>query len=330
MASEDSKSETKSETSTIICPLKSTISPTSQRAFNWILRNPLGIGSSRVVLLHVAPSKKKRSDGELILKSFLKDSDRHRELKFTFETALLEVDKHGVGHTIKAYCRDIGPLLLVVGDASKRSPLRNYFCECDCYCPVVFVKSEFNPTQSQNKDNRYEHLAVGVSENEHSQNGFQFLLENLSIAKTSQLVVVHVVTNKETKPIGRDFLASFKPFCKGRPYAIRSALVYARKERTIPGGLATFCRDRKVEILSISPKPQGGKKARVGGKIMTQCMENVACDILIFKNERTQPVGGGIGFVPKLGAIGPRLSSKWISVGDSAENVDESEDSGYT
>jgi len=153
------------------------------------------------------------------------------------------------------------------------------------------------------------------------------LLKNIRIPKTSQVVVVHVVTNKTDKTSGRDYLSSFKPQCKGKPYAIRSALVYARKEKTIPGGISTFCRERKVQLMCLSPKPQGGKKARAGGRIVSLCMDSVSCDILVFKDEHTQAgekVEGGGGFSPLV----PRLSSRWLNVDDSTELTDSMDDMG--
>jgi len=317
--SEESKGETQG---TIVCAVKGS-SPTSQRTFNWAVRNPLGLAVSQIIVLHVA-NKKKKSEGEQVVKNFLRET--HSETKFTLKTAVLEVDKHGVGHTIKAYCRDLCPLVLVVGDSMKRSALRAYLSECDSYCPVVLAKSDL-----QDSKKGYEHIAIGVADNPHSNNGFQFLLKNIRIPKTSQLVVVHVVTNKTDKTSGRDYLSSFKPQCKGKPYAIRSALVYARKERTIPGGIATFCRERKVELMCLSPKPQGGKKARAGGRIVSLCMDTVSSDILIFKDEHTQEAGekveGAGGFSPRMQLV-PRLSSRWLNVDDSTELTDDVDDVG--
>jgi len=203
----------------------------------------------------------------------------------------VEVDKHGLGHTVKAYCREHAPLLLVVGDDQKKSALRTYFAECDCYCPVLFARLDTDSKKG------YEQVAVGVSRNPYSNSGFSFLLKNVLLPKNSQLVVVHVVTEKPEKTPGRDYLASFKPQCKGKPYAIRSALVYARKERTIPGGIITFVRDRKVELMCLSPKPQGGKKLRAGGKIMSTCMESVMSDFMVLKDDRTlQNLEGASGY----------------------------------
>jgi len=140
--------------------------------------------------------------------------------------------------------------------------------------------------------------------------------------------VVHVVTEKNEKTPGRDYLANFKPQCKGKPYAIRSALVYARKEKTIPGGAITFVRDRKVELMCLSPKPQNGKKARVGGKIMSLCMDNMISDMLIIKDDRTlQNLDGASGYAhaPKL-AMAQRLSSRWLNIDDGRTELEDEQD----
>jgi len=263
------------------------------------------------------------------MKIFGKEGESYGDGKFTLNTKVLEVDKFGIGHTIKAYCKEISPLLLVVGDSLKKEPLRNYLAECDNHCPVLFVKSEFSLSQDRKIDTRYQHIASGVARNPYSDNAFNFMLKHINIAKSSQLVVVHVVTTKDDKPGGREYLSSFKPLCKGKPYAIRSALVYARKEKTIPGGLATFCRDRKVELMVVGPKPQGGKKARAGGRITALCMDFIECDLLVYKDERTMEGQKESGFVPpKLGTIGPRLSSKYLVVSDSEAADEESEEFG--
>jgi len=192
--------------------------------------------------------------------------------------------------------------------------LKTYFAECDCQCPVLFAKSDWSlPSADLKSDTRYEHIAIGVAENAHSDSGFKFLLDQLRISKPSELVVIHVVLNREDKPLARGYLESFKPLCKGKPYPVRSALVYARKDKSIAGGLTTFSRDRKLDLMCISPKPQGGKKARVGGKTLSHCLVNLFCDFLIFKDERTMADG-------TFELLKSRPSSKWLTVDEFPES----------
>jgi len=302
--------------------VKHSTSKSSQKAVSWIFRNPLGLSSLRIILLNVVVRKRK-SEGEQILKYFKAQVESFATVcKFSLKTQLIESDRHGVGHTIKAYSREVAPTLLVVGD-SRKSQLRTYLTECDCHCPLILVKSDLPvPSQEDMKlDSKYTNVAIGVHANPHSDNGFKFLLQTMNIPKTSQLVVVHVVVDKDDKPFGREFLASFKPFCQGKQYAIRSALVYARKEKTIPGGLTTFSRDRKVDLMCIAAKPQGGKKARAGGKVVTQCVEQIACDIMIYKDDRTHSVDKHAGFAPPPARLQTRNSSKWISVSDLSDST---------
>jgi len=107
----------------------------------------LGFNVTQVVLLHVV-AKKKRTEGEQVAETFKKEGERSGT-SFTFKGVVLEADKHGLGHTIKAYCREIAPLVLVVGDAQRKTALRTYFAECDSYCPVLFARID---ADSKKKD----------------------------------------------------------------------------------------------------------------------------------------------------------------------------------
>jgi len=263
----------------VVC-IKTASSKSSQKALHWAFRNPLGLKNLSILVLHVF-QKKRREDGELVLSQLAK---RNAESKINYKTELVEVDRHGIGHTIKAYCREVGTKLLVIGDSFRKTPLRSYLAECDCFCPVIFVRSD----SPQGEDNsRYANIAVGVTQQQCSLDGVKWLLENIEIPKPSQVVLCHVVTHRDEKAEGREFLNSFKPDCKGKRYAIRSALVYARKEKTVSGGFQTFVHERKIELAFLSPKPQGGKKARAGGKITNHCLDSFLCDILLYKDQTT-------------------------------------------
>jgi len=289
-------------------------SKSSDRAFDWVLADPLGFGVVNVVLIHVS-KKKERERGEVLMKAFA-DRVKPYGKKFVVETKWLELDRHGVGHTIKAWLRDDGPHMFVAGYGHKE--LNEYFATADTWCPVVLVKSEMHP--APDKDLRYENVAIAQSSNKHSEHGFAWLLERMKISKDSQLVVCHVVLEKEDKPKAREFLASFKPRCEGKHFIIRSALIYAKKERTTHGGLKSFCemKDKPVGLMVISPRPaeHGKSKTRVGGGTTLASIDILPCDLLYFKDERTQAADLEQGYVSSRRSSLRRTSSTWLNVND--------------
>jgi len=299
-----------------VCALVAiTESTNSERALNWVLADPAGFGTVSILLVHTSKRKDKDA-GERLLSSF---ADRCRPFnRVSVETKWLETDRHGVGHTIKIYCKEEGPHLLVAGYSDKQLELMQYFTTADTWCPVLLVKSSLEASPSKPSP-RFATVGAAQDNSKHSELAFKWLLSRLSIPKKSQFVVCHVVLAQDDKPKGREFLAAFKPLCEGRPYIIRSALIYAKREKTVSGGLKSFCemKEQSVELMVLAPKPERGAKSktRVGGAITLECIENMPCDVLVYKDEQTQTAEGQHGYVARLAApFVKRASIKWLSI----------------
>eukprot|EP00457_Paulinella_chromatophora_P006013 gb/GEZN01006031.1/.p1 GENE.gb/GEZN01006031.1/~~gb/GEZN01006031.1/.p1 ORF type:complete len:499 (-),score=88.92 gb/GEZN01006031.1/:223-1575(-) len=282
----------------VICAIKDTEPRgSSTAAFNWLLNDPMDLGKINLTLITIGKSRQKE-----VYLEFLRDLKKRAQSygeRFVVTINFREEDWHGVGHTMKVFLKERAPELLVVGKG-RNQVMAEYWSTCDSPCPVVMVKSRL-PTPSPDRENTrfyYKNVALTASpRNKHVINSFHWMVAKMDMKHAAQMIVVHVVTSSEAKASGREYINTFRPLAKGLPFLVRSALVCASKDRTIEGGLKSFIKlkDQPVDLCVVSPKPadfgEGRSKTRVGGAITAYCVDNLQCDILIFKDSRTRSFG---------------------------------------
>lgn len=282
----------------VICAIKdSSARGSSIACFNWLLNDPMDLGKINLTLVTVGKSRKKEEYLE-----FLRDLKKRVQSfgdRFVVTVNFLPEDWHGVGHTMKVFLKEQKPELLVVGKG-RNNLLAEYWSTCDSPCPVVMVKSRLPPPDPEREKTRFFYKNVALTaapHNKHVINSFHWMVAKMDMKHAAQMIVVHVVTSNEAKVGGRAYIDTFRPLAKGLPFLVRSALVCASKDRTIEGGLRSFVKlkDQPVDLCVVSPKPadfgEGQSKTRVGGAITAYCVDNLACDILIFKDTRTRSFG---------------------------------------
>lgn len=282
----------------VICAIKdSNPKGSSIAAFNWLLNDPMDLGKINLTLVTVGKTRKKEEYLE-----FLRDLKKKIHTfgdRFVVTVNFLPEDWHGVGHTLKVFIKEQKPELLVVGKG-RSGLLAEYWSTCDSPCPVVMVKSRLPAPDPDRDQTRFYYKNVALTaapHNKHVINSFHWMVAKMDMKHAAQMIVVHVVTSNEAKVGGRAYIDTFRPLAKGLPFLVRSALVCASKDRTVQGGLRSFVKlkDQPVDLCVVSPKPadygEAASKTRVGGEITAYCVDNLACDILIFKDARTRTYG---------------------------------------
>eukprot|EP00808_Paulinella_micropora_P019777 g44844.t1 len=243
-------------------------------AFNWLLNDPMDLGKINLTLVTIGKSRKKDEYLE-----FLRDLKKKAQLfgeRFVVTVNFLEEDWHGVGHTMKVFLKERAPELLVVGKG-RNVIMSEYWSTCDSPCPIIMVKSRLPAPDPDRENTRFYYKNVALTaapKNKHVINAFHWMVAKMDMKHAAQMIVVHVVTSSEAKQGGREYINTFRPLAKGLPFLLK---------------------DQPVDLCVVSPKPaelgEGRSKTRVGGLITAFCVDNLACDILIFKDSRTRSFG---------------------------------------
>eukprot|EP00808_Paulinella_micropora_P007665 g64406.t1 len=298
-------------------------SRSSVSAMNWVLNNPLNFEHWSVTVISAA----KKKDTGVVKTMFEAYSKTFSELhpSTSIECKCLPVDKFGIGHTVKAFCRQVKPTLLVVG-ASKdkndkdKTALRDYWRTCDSFCPVLVVKTEWlAPVVGHSW--HHQRVMLAQAPTLHCDHAFSFLGKFIRLREPqNELVIVHAVMNKNDKPRAREYLAGHAEKCQGKPFIIRSALLYAKKFKTVQASLLAYAelKGKECDLVVCSPVPNSQdnaqptrpsakhrSKTRVGGQLTDFLLTNLSTDIIFFKDDRTQAMiqGPTQGFMKPLTRI---------------------------
>eukprot|EP00457_Paulinella_chromatophora_P008397 gb/GEZN01008428.1/.p1 GENE.gb/GEZN01008428.1/~~gb/GEZN01008428.1/.p1 ORF type:complete len:431 (+),score=32.40 gb/GEZN01008428.1/:41-1333(+) len=232
----------------VICVSESAnASCASRRCIDWILADPMGLINEpaqdekppKLVFLHVSSGMTMTTP----LLDYVDEVSQERVKAGKVEVAanVVSKDKFGIGHTIKVFCSENKPSLLVAG--LTRSELPMYLGRCDNFCPVLLVpamvsmgevKFESTLQVSESPIMRETKLTVktkshrvflSVDNNSQSDKALSWIRNLSSLRRRSSLFLVHGVTEEHQRQSGRAFLDSYSAVTEGDNEAVLGALV---------------------------------------------------------------------------------------------------------
>jgi len=283
-------------------------------ALVWMLQNPMGLGiGSKLECILCNATDQDKDDVEGWFERI--EADFKLQLSpFKWTPQLIRSDKFGLGHGVKAFCRDLCPSLIVAPKA-RHSRLGTYLAQCQS-APVVFAQPRL--LSKGVVEPPYQRILVLANSNPESHETFRWMCQNVHLPSPSGLFIVHgyneteglreyeTLSDKEAKAVlrqrHREILKQFAREYTGKVDA-KTALVrivspsanLARStmqvfltqhppkdvlEAAAVGGIVPL--KPSPDLWVVSPILRRGFKTRYGGRFTSQIMEQDA-DILVFK-----------------------------------------------
>lgn len=292
-------------------------SSASQRAIDWLLTDPMGIVHSsesaseeeapRLIFLHISQGLE---DEEPYLLQYAEKSTLAEQ-----EAGLIQVecltrvkDKFGIGHTLKAFCNETKPTMLVAGLTRKELPL--YLARCDTFCPVLLIPAlatlgdakasqvlrvAASPIMRDNVltvTTKSHRVFLSVDNNKVSDIALDWVRSNSGLRKQATLFLVHSVQQEHERQQGRAFLDSFSSVTEGDKESVLGALIDT-KGQPLWMGMSIFAKASPsngaiLQIIAPSPRATFGGKVRLGGQFTTSVVTNFTTyPLLVYKDENT-------------------------------------------
>jgi len=286
-------------------------------ALVWMLQNPMGLGiGSKLECILCNATDQDKDDVEGWFER-IEDEFKLELSPFKWTPQLIRSDKYGLGHGVKAFCRDLCPSLIVAPKAP-HSRLSTYLAQCQS-APVVFAQPRLLAEQGI-VEPPYQRILVLANSNPESHETFRWMCQNVHLPSPSGLFIVHgynevegLINEYETLPEKdpkgalrqrhREILKQFAREYSGK-VAAKTALVridnpsdslarstmqvflnqYPPKDvlEAAAVGAGMVALKSSPDLWVVSPILRRGFKTRWGGHFASQMMEQDA-DILVFK-----------------------------------------------
>eukprot|EP00808_Paulinella_micropora_P030536 g79411.t1 len=286
----------------------------SKKAIDWILADPMGLiqpsdsgeKPPKLIFVHITSGV---TSARIPLIDYVEKASQEGVVASKFEISVhfMAKDKFGVGHTLKVFCYEHKPFLLVAG--LSKSDLSMYLARCDNCCPVLLVpaaasmgEAKFmselqvseSPVQRETKltvQTKSHRVFLSVEDNEQSDQALSWLRGRAVLRRRCSLFLVHGVQEEHQRQAGRSFLDSYSTITQGDREAVLGALVDTKGQplymclpiftkASPPGGCI-------LQVIAPNATREYNK-IRIGGTYTSYVVGNFSTHpILLYKSEKT-------------------------------------------